>query len=228
MASKQRVEPAVALIPAAPTLSAEELCGDEDDVDIMQMGKHIFPAEFTNNWIKGIREINIEADAWNGLSARKNVIIKINMTRWGLDLDLKTLSSYLVHLQCLRSLYLDENPETLKGDLADLSNLTSLETLSIARCPNVTGDIGSLAPLENLRALFCEHTGVGGDLKGLELSNELMVLSMSHTKVKGNIKVCALFPNLTWLILSNTEVKGKNKTLFFFIIIVEGCSYFAS
>lgn len=95
---------------ADDTLSADQLNGGEDDVDIMLKSKRIFPPEFTNNWMKGLREICIETDNWNGLFAKKNVIIKINMTRWGLDLSLKTLSSYLVHLQCLRSLYLDENP----------------------------------------------------------------------------------------------------------------------
>jgi len=43
-----------------------------------------------------MRVISLQADAWYGVEARKNVVIRLNLSKWGIDASLAELSALLV------------------------------------------------------------------------------------------------------------------------------------
>lgn len=189
----------------------EPISGPGDDVDTLLKLKLLLPPSFTNSWAKGIREIYLQYDCWNGLVCRKNSVLKVSFNGWGLKVGTADLAACFSVMENLESIYLDENPEGLHGDICDFVACPLLNTLSLARSSRIKGNLRSISSLVHLRALFLESTQVGGKFMDLNYCTNLMVISLSNTDVSGQIDV-KCFPELKWLFLSNTRVSGRHKS----------------
>jgi len=122
--------------------------------------------------------------------------------------DLLKDVSQLKDLTCLQ--YLDATDRNVKGDIADLKNLTNLEVFSLYSNPDVSGDICSLANATKLRSLkFAFDPKTTGDISCLKNLSKLETFAMTHTNIKGDISVFANMPNLKAIYLSGTYVRGN-------------------
>jgi len=180
-----------------------------DDVDILFELKPLLPRAFTQNWTQGLRVISLQADNWNGLLARQCSVIKLNMSKWGLQTSLAQLVPHFSEMHSLKSLTLDENFE-LTGSLADLAPLVNLRVLSLSLSPQIHGALSNLSGMANLRAIFLEGTRVTGSLGDLSTCVHLAVLALAHTEITGSLDAVAPhLPELRWLLLSGTQVSGE-------------------
>jgi Leucine-rich repeat (LRR) protein len=178
------------------------------DVDILFELKPLLPSAFTQNWTQGLRVISLQADNWNGLLARQCSVVKLNMSKWGLQTSLAQLVPHFREMHSLESLTLDENFE-LTGSLVDLAPLVNLRVLSLSLSPQIDGSLSNLSGMTNLCAIFLEGTRVTGSLGDLGACQHLTVLALAHTEITGSLDAVApRLPELRWLLLSGTQVSG--------------------
>ncbi|MBI2315164.1 hypothetical protein HYU93_03885 [Candidatus Daviesbacteria bacterium] len=115
--------------------------------------------------------------------------------------------SQLKDLTCLQ--YLDATDKNIKGDIANLKNLTNLEVFSLYSNPEVYGDICVLAGATKLRSLkFAFNPKITGDVACLKNLTKLETFAMTHTQISGDISVFANMPNLKAIYISDTNIKG--------------------
>lgn len=121
--------------------------------------------------------------------------------------DLLKDVSQLEDLTCLQ--YLDATDRTVKGDIANLKNLTNLEVFSLYSNPDVSGDICSLSGATKLRSLkFAFDPKITGDVACLKSLTKLETFAMTHTQISGDISVFANMPNLKAIYVGGTNIKG--------------------
>lgn len=124
------------------------------------------------------------------------------------NIDLLKDVSQLKDLTCLQ--YLDATDRNIKGDVANLKNLTNLEAFSLYSNPEVSGNMCSLAGATKLRSLkFAFNPKITGDISCLKGLTKLETFAMTHTNITGDISVFANMPNLKAIYLSGTYVKGN-------------------
>lgn len=124
-----------------------------------------------------------------------------------INIDLLKDVSQLKDLTCLQ--YLDATDRTVKGDIANLKNLTNLEVFSLYSNPDVSGDICALAGATGLRSLkFAFDPKITGDIACLKNLTKLETFAMTHTQIKGDLSVFANMPNLKALYISGTNIYG--------------------
>jgi len=97
----------------------------------------------------------------------------------------------------------------LHGEVRCFSGLPNLQTLILALCRQVRGDLQGLAPLVQLRHLNLSMTRVSGDVKALATLVRLQHLELNFTRVSGDVKGFAPLVRLDRLHLNNTGVSGN-------------------
>ncbi|MBI2129312.1 hypothetical protein HYU07_03660 [Candidatus Woesearchaeota archaeon] len=121
--------------------------------------------------------------------------------------SLKDLAQ-LKDLACLQ--YLDATEHGIKGDIANLKNLTNLEVFSLYSNPEVSGDICSLSNATKLRSLkFAFDPNITGDISCLKGLVKLETFAMTHTQISGDLSVFSNMPNLKAIYVSGTNIKGN-------------------
>ena len=124
--------------------------------------------------------------------------------------SLKNLTQ-LKDLICLQ--YLDATEHGIKGDIANLKKLTSLEVLSLYNNPEIYGDICSLSDATKLRSLkFAFDKKISGDISCLSGLN-LETLAMTYTKISGNLSSLSRMTKLKALYLAGTDISGDISAL---------------
>lgn len=180
----------------------------DPDLDVLiHHLKVLLPSRFVGTWAQGLRDINLEADNWAGVSSRGNSVYKLTFPCWGISCDLGALVIVLSRLRELDSIYLEGNP-MLRGSLLSISSLVFLSTLSLSRTA-VTGSLVALTKLIHLRSIFLDRTAIDGRLDDLAPLKELRVLSLCNTRVKGSIDNVTHWLELKWLMLSHCSIKGE-------------------
>jgi Leucine-rich repeat (LRR) protein len=124
-----------------------------------------------------------------------------------LELDLSGLALNLVprelaHLSSLQTLYLSECAQ-LSGDLTSLASLTSLQSLDLFECRQLSGDLGPLAgltSLESLNLLWCQQ--LSGDLGPLAGLTSLKTLNLGG-QLSGDLGPLAGLTSLKTLSLNH-------------------------
>jgi internalin A len=107
---------------------------------------------------------------------------------------LNQLPPELTHLTSLQSLDLSVC-EQLTGDLSPLAGLTSLQSLSLVGCKQLSdlSPLASLTKLQSLNLNFCEQ--LSGDLVPLARLTSLQSLDLSYCKqISGDLSPLALAP----------------------------------
>lgn len=118
-------------------------------------------------------------------------------------------------LQCnkdsLTYLKIQENQRDI--NIQYLKEFTHIETLSLANCAHVNGDISSLAGMTGLKYLDLYKTQCSGDISNLTGMTGLKYLSIGDTRVSGDISSLAGMTELTTLSLFNTQCSGDISSL---------------
>jgi hypothetical protein len=151
--------------------------------------------------------INTTSNIRNQISYPEEKFIGIASTSLG---QLNNLSQ-LKGLTCLQ--YIDFYKSEIKGDLANLNNLTDLRVLNMNENPGIYGDICALSKATNLRALRVAFnpkvTGNTSCLTNLTLDT----FAATGTQITGDLSDFSHMSNLKELYLGGTQVKGDVASL---------------
>jgi Leucine-rich repeat (LRR) protein len=162
-------------------------------------------ASWTNasNWLKNGQKI----DTWWGVTVENDRVTELRLQHNNLS---GTLPSQLSNLSALKTIYLGYN-SGLTGQLPDLSNLSSLEVLSLSNS-GLSGDFPSfVAHLTNLTVLDFEDVNFSGQIPNLSALTNLTSLKLSNVSFPDN-KIPQYFNNfkkLKTLFLANCNLRDS-------------------
>eukprot|EP01046_Picozoa_sp_COSAG06_P041321 COSAG06_NODE_5115_length_3711_cov_17.818660_3_plen_480_part_00 len=97
--------------------------------------------------------------------------------------------------------------EGVSGDIGPLGRLAELRHLALDYTA-VAGDVAALAALGQLRFLKLDRTAVAGDVAALAPLGQLQTLSLDYTAVVGDVAALAALGQLQSLVLYHTAVAG--------------------
>jgi hypothetical protein len=96
----------------------------------------------------------------------------------------------------------------ITGDLGMLSNLTNLRGLGLSDMPNITGDLNELSKFDGLEGLALNNYRITGDIAILSNFDNLQYMNLSSTSVSGDVKSISGLTDIFFVGLSDTQVVG--------------------
>ena len=107
----------------------------------------------------------------------------------------------------LQTLTLIKSPQ-ITGDIANLKGLTNLQTLNLPDSKQITGDIANLKGLTNLQTLYISSQQITGDIANLKGLTNLQTLNINATQISGDIANLKGLTNLQTLGINDTQISG--------------------
>jgi len=103
--------------------------------------------------------------------------------------------------------------DCVSGDLADISNMTNLENLSIFYSSVISGDLSSLRNLDNISHLDIISNHISGDVSELAQMEGLEYLNIDENTITGDISSLQNSKKLIYLKIKGLQIEGDKSTL---------------